>query len=82
MRQLTKAQVSELETLKLHVLTNLKFMQPVTAEDITKIVSSNKKMPENFKKPILKDNISPTEMPMEEYKKRIVGTYLECFYEA
>ena len=82
MRQLTKAQVSELETLKLHVLTNLKFMQPVTAEDITKIVSSNKKMPENFKKAILKDNISPSEMPMEEYKKRIVGTYLECFYEA
>lgn len=81
MRQLTKAQVSEVETLKLHILTNLNLLQPVNAQLITDLVSSDKQMPLNFKKLVVNNKISPSNMAMEEYKKRIVGMYIEYFYD-
>ena len=80
MRQLTKAQVSELEALKLHVLTNIQMLQPVTPQLVTDVVSSGKKMPPNFIKLVAKNKISPSSLPMEDYKKRIIGTYIEYFY--
>lgn len=80
MRQLTKTQVSELEALKLHILTNVKILQPINAQLVIDLVSSNKTMPLNFKKLVVKHKISPSNMPMEDYKKRIVGTYIEYFY--
>jgi len=80
MRQLTKAQVSELESLKLHILTNLQILQPVTSQLVTDVVSSGKKMPSNFRKLVVKNKISPSSLPMEDYKKRIIGTYIEYFY--
>ena len=82
MRQLTKAQVLELETMKLHVFTNLSMLQPVDAQLITKVVASNKKTPVNFKKLVVNNKISPSSMSMEEYKKRIVGSYIEYFYNS
>ena len=81
MRQLTKAQILEVETLKLHILTNLNLLQPVNAQLITDIVSSDKQMPLNFKKLVVNNKISPSNMAMEDYKKRIVGMYVEYFYD-
>ena len=81
MRQLTKAQILEVETLKLHILTNLNLLQPVNAQLITDLVSSDKQMPLNFKKLVVNNKISPSNMAMEDYKKRIVGMYVEYFYD-
>lgn len=80
MRQLTKDQVSELEVLKLHVLTNLEVMKTATAQSIAEVVSSNKKMPLKFKNLVTKNKISPSTMTMENYKRHVVGSYIEYFY--
>ena len=80
LRQLTKAQVSELEMLKLHIFTNLDIMQTATAMVVTDIISSNKKMPQKFRNLVTNNKISPSNMTMDVYKKRVVGMYIEYLY--
>ena len=82
MRCLTKAQVLEVENLKLDILTNLQPLEIVNADIVTSLVSSNKKTPANFKKLVIKHKISPSDMSMDNYKKRIVGMYVEHFYNS
>lgn len=77
MRQLTKSQVLDLETLKLDVLTNLPEMQPVTAQDITDIVSSGRRAPVSFRDFVSTNQITPSHMSIDKYKKNIIGTYVE-----
>lgn len=77
MRQLTKSQVLDLETLKLDVLTNLPAMQPVTAQGITDIVSAGSRTPSAFRDFVKTYQITPSHMSMDKYKKSIVGTYVE-----
>jgi hypothetical protein len=77
MRQLTKSQVLDLETLKLDVLTNVQVMKPVTARDITDIVSAGERAPMVFNKFLHSNRITPSDMPIDQYKKSIIGTYIE-----
>ena len=77
MRQLTRSEALELEQIKLHVLTNLEPMKPVTAEDISKVLGSSKNMPNDFKNILIKEKISPEHLTMESYKKRVLATYVE-----
>jgi hypothetical protein len=77
MRQLTKSQVLDLETLKLDVLTNLQVMKPVTAQDIADIVSAGERTPVVFKKFVSGNRITPSDMSIDQYKKSIIGTYIE-----
>ena len=70
----------EVENLKLDILTNLQPLEIVNADIVTSLVSSNKKTPANFKKLVIKHKISPSDMSMDNYKKRIVGMYVEHFY--
>ena len=76
-RQLTKAEVSDLEQLKLDVFTNIEPMASVNAETIRNILSAQKKTPSDFKD-ILKDQgISLDTMSMEKYRRSTIGTYIE-----
>jgi hypothetical protein len=77
MRQLTKSQVLDLETLKLDVLTNVQVMKPVTAQDITDIVSAGERTPVVFNKFLHSNRITPSDMSIDQYKKSIIGTYIE-----
>ena len=77
MRQLTKSQVLDLETLKLDVLTNLPEMQPVTAQSITDIVSAGTRAPASFRNFVSTNQITPSHLPMDKYKKSVIGTYVE-----
>lgn len=77
LRQLTKSQVLDLETLKLDVLTNLPEMQPVTEQIITDIVSAGTRAPVSFRDFVSTNQITPSHMPMDKYKKSIIGTYVE-----
>jgi len=80
LRQLTKSQVCDLERLKLHILTNVDIMSEVGGEDIFKIISSKNKMPPNFAKQLLSEKVSVAEMPINTYKKRVIGIFVEYFY--
>jgi hypothetical protein len=79
MRQLTKAEASELEDLKVDVLTKLKPLSPVDNESIFKALSQ-KTSSNNFKKSLKLNNISPELMTMDNYKKAVVGAFVEFFY--
>ena len=80
MRQLTKVEANELEQMKLHVLTNLLPMKSFSNLDISNILSSNKKMPTGFQKILASKNISPNKMPMETYKKYVIGAFVDYFF--
>tara|TARA_Y100000592_G_scaffold100630_1_gene181597 strand:- start:3956 stop:5947 length:1992 start_codon:yes stop_codon:yes gene_type:complete len=80
MRQLTKIEANELEQMKLHVLTNLDPMKEISTLDISNVLSSNKKMPVQFKKILAEKNISPNKMPMETYKKYVIGAFVDYFF--
>ena len=77
MRQLTKAQINDLETLKLHVLANLSVMSKVDAESIKNLIASNQKMPLEFKNALKTQGIDLSKMSMDDYKRQVVGLYTE-----
>ena len=77
MRQLIKSEVLDLETIKLDVLTNLPVMVPATAQHITGIMSAGARTPASFRKIVEDQNISPSNMTIEKYKKHIIGAYVE-----
>lgn len=78
MRQLTKAEVGSLETLKVDILTNLPVMcENVDASYISEIVKSNKKTPKQFKIIMADKDINILNMSMDEYKKQVVASYTE-----
>ena len=77
MRKLTKAEVSDLERLKLDILTNVDLMSDVTAESIKSILASNKKTPAVMLKTLRELNIATSNMSIDEYKKRSIGTFIE-----
>jgi hypothetical protein len=77
LRQLTKAEISNLEQLKLDVLTNLDVMQEVTANEIYQVLSSKKKTPKEFKEILAIDKIDLEYMRVDTYKKNILGKYVE-----
>ena len=79
MRQLTKAELKELEDLKLSVLTNLEPMQDVNIAAIHKVLSNNKPTPKDFKKILASKNVSIEKMPVDTYKKHIISLYVDFF---
>jgi len=77
LRQLTKAEGKQLEQLKLDVFTNLETLSEVNEKAISSILSSNKKTPISFRS-ILNDNgISPEVMSVDNYRRGVIGTYIE-----
>jgi len=82
MRGLTKSQVRELERLKLHVLLNTKAMSKVSEENISKTVSSNKRMPKDFSDFLISSKINTENMNIEDYKRHAISAYVEYFLES
>jgi hypothetical protein len=77
MRSLTKAQVSDLEKVKLDVLLNLKPLSEIKEEDFKKTLYGDKKMPEFFRKHLEENKISTEYMSMEEYKRSAIAAYVD-----
>ena len=77
LRQLTKAQVSDLEQLKLDVFTNTVAMSEVNTDSITKLLFSNAKTPKDFTLELKNRGITIEEMTLENYRRSIVGMYIE-----
>lgn len=77
MRSLTKAEVADLEKIKLDILLNIKPMSELTEATFKEALYGNKKMPQVFNKH-LKDNKITTEyMTMEEYKRSAIAAFID-----
>ena len=77
MRSLTKAEVADLEKIKLDILLNIKPMSELTEAMFKEALYGNKKMPQVFNKH-LKDNKITTEyMTMEEYKRSAIAAFID-----
>jgi hypothetical protein len=77
MRKLTKAEVSDLERIKLDVLTNTELMSEVNASSVKSTLASNKKTPVAMAKTLKELKITTTNMSIDEYKKRSIGVFIE-----
>lgn len=76
-RSLTKAQISELEELKLRTFTNLDFSETVTEKQVKASVLSNRKSPKAFVELLEANNISLDFMSVNDYKKAVVANWVE-----
>ena len=77
MRKLTKAEVSDLERIKLDVLTNTELMSEVNADSVKSTLASNKKTPVVMAKTLKELKITTANMSIDEYKKRSIGVFIE-----
>ncbi len=77
MRQLTKAQVAELEAVKLDVLWSLEVMDVVTPQKIEAGFRSEGRTPKTFKAFLKANKISTFDMSIDDYKKNVLGGYAE-----
>ena len=81
LRQLTKAEVCNLETLKIQVLSNLDPMSTPDENSILKALSLKAKIPTTLKEKLLSEKISASEMPINTYKKKIIGAFVEHYFD-
>jgi hypothetical protein len=72
LRQLTKAEVNDLERLKIDVLTNIDMLSIVNEDSIQKVLSSNKKTPQEFINLLNSKGISLDNMNIDKYRRNIV----------
>jgi len=77
MRQLTKAQVAELESVKLDALWSLTTLENITEQKIVEAFSHNVGTPQTFKVFLKANKISTFNMSIDDYKKNIVAGYTE-----
>ena len=79
LRQLTKSEVCNLEQVKLHALSSLEPMKETDDNAIFKALSSTTKMSKDFQEMLVNNKISASEMPINTYKKHVIGTFVEYF---
>ena len=77
LRQLTKAEFKNLEQLKLDVFSNIDVSDNITDNIIYELLSNKTRASSEFMKKIGEYNINLNEMNIEEYRKHIVGIYIE-----
>ena len=81
LRQLTKADVSDLEKVKLDVFTNIPTMSDVDASLVHQILSSNQKSPKDFNQTLAENSVSTENMSIDNYRRNIVGLFVEYISE-
>lgn len=77
LRQLTKANVQNLENLKLDVFTNLNTLSEVSNDVIVDILKANKKTPIEFINELKSRKISIDNMTFDDYRNGVIGLYIE-----
>ena len=77
MRSLTKAQVADLEKVKLDMLLNIKPLSKITEEDFKEVLHANKRMPDTFREHLEKNKITTEYMSIEEYKRSAIASYVD-----
>lgn len=82
MRQLTKAQVVELESVKLDILWSFKVGDEVTPSKVQAAVGSCGPTPQKFRAFLKANKISTLDMSFEDYKRTVLGSYAEFVLSA
>jgi len=77
LRQLTKADINDLEQLKLDLFTNIEPLLPVNASIVQTILASKKQAPAEFKNLLIENNINLESMSIDKYRRNIIGLYIE-----
>jgi hypothetical protein len=77
MRQLTRAEVKDIETVKLDVLSNVEFMGSCSSEEIVDCLNNKKRLPLKLKNSLQSQNINPESMNLEDYKRRAISAFIE-----
>jgi hypothetical protein len=77
MRNLTKADVAELEAIKLDILYNVKLMANNGPQEIVDCLDKQKKIPQKIEASLKSQNISPISMPLVDYQRRAISTFVE-----
>lgn len=77
MRNLTKADVAELEAIKLDILYNIKLMSDSGPQEIADCLDSNKKIPYKIEASLKSQNISPISLSLVDYQRRAISTFVE-----
>mgnify|MGYP001332019508 CR=1 FL=1 len=81
LRQLTKSDVSDLERIKIDVLTNIPTLDDVSDNTVYNILSQNLKAPADFSQSLASRGISTENMNIESYRRNIVGAYVQYISE-
>ena len=81
LRQLTKAEVCNLEDLKIQVLSNLEPMCEISDDTIFKAVSCKDRTPNSLTKKLKEQKVSASELPINSYKKKLIGVFVEHFFD-
>lgn len=77
MRNLTKADVAELEAIKLDVLYNIKLMANNGPQEIVDCLNQQRKIPHKIEAALKSQNISPISMNLVDYQRRAISTFVE-----
>jgi hypothetical protein len=77
LRQLTKAEVNDLEQLKLDVLTNIDLLSRVDTKSIHKVLASKHTTPKDFKDALVNNDISLDTMSIDKYRRNIIGLFIQ-----
>jgi hypothetical protein len=77
LRQISKAQIRELEHVKIDVLTNLNPLEEFTENDIYEIISAGYIPPFEFRELLENSNVSFESMPMDQFRNAVVSNYIE-----
>lgn len=77
LRQLTKTESNELETIKLDVFTNIEPFSNTNAQLINEILKAKKSMPIEFKNELENRDINIETMSIEKYRLSAIGIYIE-----
>ena len=70
-----------LEDLKIQVLSNLELMSTTDEDSILKALSSKTKIPKTLREKLTSEKISASEMPINTYKKKIIGAFVEHYFD-
>ncbi len=76
LRQLTKSEISNLETLKVDIFTNLEPLQKVDASVVLDKMQNRSKASKMFKE-LLKNNNLSVDMGLELFRKNVIALYIE-----
>lgn len=77
LRQLSKAQIKELETIKVDVLTNIEPLESFDIKTVYDIVIGGYKPPREFTEMLENNMISIDFMNIENYRKAVLAAYVE-----
>jgi len=80
LRQLNKAQFRFLEQLKLDVFTNMNIEQDISDDIICAMLKSKTKTPASFMEHLRSNQVTLDEMNIDDYRKHVIGLYVEHLY--